>query len=76
MGYIYLITNFTNGKRYVGQTANPIHHRWKEHIEDSYNGNKSNSLLHRAIVRDGESNFGIEVIEECNNELLNDREKM
>ena len=76
MGYIYLITNYTNGKRYVGQTVNPIHHRWKEHIEDSYNGNKSNSLLHRAIIRDGESNFGIEVIEECGNELLNDREKM
>lgn len=76
MGYIYLITNFTNGKRYVGQTINPIHYRWKEHIEDSYNGNKSNSLLHRAIVRDGESNFGIEIIEECDNDLLNDREKM
>ena len=76
MGYIYLITNHTNGKRYVGQTVNSIHHRWKEHIEDSYNGNKSNSLLHRAIIRDGESNFGIEVIEECGNDLLNDREKM
>lgn len=76
MGYIYLITNHINGKRYVGQTVNPIHHRWKEHIEDSYNGNKSNSLLHRAIIRDGESNFGIEMVEECSNELLNDREKM
>jgi group I intron endonuclease len=76
MGYIYLITNHINGKKYVGQTVNPIHHRWKEHIEDSYNGNKSNSLLHRAIIRDGESNFGIEMIEECSNELLNDREKM
>lgn len=75
MGYIYLITNHINGKKYVGQTVNPIHHRWKEHIEDSYNGNKSNSLLHRAIIRDGESNFGIEMIEECSNELLNDREK-
>ena len=32
MGYIYLITNTVNGKRYVGQTIrNDIETRWKEH---------------------------------------------
>lgn len=75
MGYIYLITNFTNGKRYVGQTVNPIHHRWKEHIEGAYGGNKSNSLLHRAIIKYGASNFGINVLEECADTELNEKEK-
>ena len=75
MGYIYLITNFTNGKRYVGQTVNPIHYRWNKHIEEAYSGNKSNSLLHRAIIKYGASNFGINVLEECADTELNKKEK-
>ena len=75
MGYIYLITNFTNGKRYVGQTVNPIHYRWNKHIEEAYSGNKSNSLLHRAIIKYGASNFGINVLEECADTELNEKEK-
>ena len=75
MGYIYLITNHINGKKYVGQTVNPIHHRWKEHIEDAYSGNKSNSLLHRAIIKYGASNFGIDILQECADAELNEKEK-
>ena len=75
MGYIYLITNFTNGKRYVGQTVNPIHYRWNKHIEEAYSGNKSNSLLHRAIIKYGASNFGISILEECADAELNEKEK-
>jgi group I intron endonuclease len=75
MGYIYLITNFTNGKRYVGQTVNPIHYRWSKHIEEAYGGNKSNSLLHRAIIKYGASNFGINILEECADTELNEKEK-
>ena len=75
MGYIYLITNLVNNKLYVGQTVNTISHRWKDHLYESYNGNKSNSLLHRAIVKYGESNFDVKEIEECQDNLLNEREK-
>ena len=75
MGYIYLITNHINGKRYVGQTVNPIHHRWSKHIEEAYGGNKSNSLLHRAIIKYGASNFGINILEECADTELNEKEK-
>jgi predicted GIY-YIG superfamily endonuclease len=32
MGYIYLITNTVNGKKYVGQTQQEdIESRWKSH---------------------------------------------
>ena len=75
MGYIYLITNFENGKLYVGQTVSTITHRWDGHVSDAYNGNKSNSLLHRAIVKYGASSFGICALEECANIHLNEREK-
>ena len=75
MGYIYLITNFENGKLYVGQTVNTATYRWNKHIEEAYGGNKSNSLLHRAIVKYGASGFGICVLEECADTELNEREK-
>ena len=75
MGYIYLIINHINGKRYVGQTVNPIHYRWSKHIEEAYGGNKSNSLLHRAIIKYGASNFGINILEECADTELNEKEK-
>lgn len=75
MGYIYLITNFENGKLYVGQTVNTIEHRWNDHVSEAYNGNKSNSLLHRAIIKYGASSFGICVLEACADTNLNEREK-
>lgn len=75
MGYIYLITNHINGKRYVGQTVNPIHHRWSKHIEEAYGENKSNSLLHRAIIKYGASKFDINILEECADTELNEKEK-
>lgn len=75
MGYIYLITNFENQKVYVGQTVNPILYRWHEHINEAYNGNKSNSLLHRAIIKHGASSFGFCLLEECKDSELNEKER-
>ena len=75
MGYIYLITNFQNQKNYIGQTVNPISHRWREHVNEAYDGNKSNSLLHRAIVKYGASSFGNCLLEECKDSELNEKEK-
>ena len=31
MGYIYLVTNKINNKKYVGQTVNSVHTRWIQH---------------------------------------------
>lgn len=75
MGYIYLITNLKNHKLYIGQTVNPISYRWREHINEAYEGNKSNSLLHRAIIKYGLLNFNVEQLEECLNSELNEKEK-
>ena len=75
MGYIYLITNLENQKRYVGQTVNTILHRWRDHVDEAYEGNKSNSLLHRAIIKYGASSFSIEQLEECQDKDLNEKEK-
>lgn len=77
MGYIYKITNKINKKIYIGKTVNTIEHRWKDHINDC-NGNNikaKNYLLHKAIKKYGVDNFIIEQLEECDNNLLDEKEK-
>lgn len=75
MGYIYKIVNKVNKKIYIGQTTSTLEERLKEHIDEAERGNKSNSLLHKAIIKYGSSNFEIEQIEEIPDCLLNNREK-
>lgn len=76
MGYIYVITNKINGKKYVGKTARTIEERWKEHIKNS-KIKKFDKMcpLYSAINKYGIENFTIEQIEECSYEMLNEREK-
>ena len=49
-GCIYLLTNLTNGGKYVGQdqTSDPENHRWKQHKKDALAG-RSTYPLHRAM---------------------------
>ena len=62
--YIYKTTNIKNGKVYIGQ-----HSRGSE----SYLG--SGTLLRRAILKHGITNFQKEIIEECSTKKeLNERE--
>ena len=57
-GVIYLITDTTNGKLYVGQTIHTAEKRFKEHFyEDTYIGN--------AMRAHGIENFTVEVIAVC-----------
>jgi group I intron endonuclease len=70
MGYIYLITNTVNGKRYVGQTIRKnIETRWKAHRKcDSYS---CGSYLLRAYKKYGIEKFKFQIIcicfdEDCN----------
>lgn len=72
MGFIYKIWNECNDKVYIGQTSVGIKTRWSKHL---YNYLTNNSILYRAMRKYGAGVFHIEEIEECENEILNEREK-
>lgn len=73
MGYIYKIQNKINKKIYIGQTTRDIQIRFKEHISES-NRDNPKAAIHKAIKKYGKENFFIEIIEEIDNKLLDDRE--
>ena len=70
MGFIYKVTSPSN-KMYVGQTKkNDPRKRWKQHCQPSSTG----CTAKNAIDKYGAENMTFEVIEECADEFLNDRE--
>jgi group I intron endonuclease len=72
---LYLVTNRTNGKCYVGQTTRGIPVRWMEHISEAKCGGKQ--PLHFAIRKYGAENFDVEKIycSATNQEALNAAEQ-
>ena len=74
LGIIYKITNKINNKVYIGQTTQTLNLRWQGHCQNINNGSYQ-MVIKRAIHKYGKENFIIEEIEECNQELLNEREK-
>lgn len=72
---IYKITNSINNKSYIGQSKS-IEQRWKEHKNDSLNQNSEeyNYPLYQAFRKYGIDNFKFEILEECSQEELNDKE--
>jgi hypothetical protein len=82
MAYIYSITNLENQKAYVGKTTQPNpYDRWKQHIQlakNKTNLNENNSThsmpIVRAISKYGVDRFKFRVLEECNDEIVNERE--
>ena len=67
---IYKITNRINNKCYIGQSIN-IERRWKEHINDDI---KLDRAIGKAFKKYGISNFTFEIIEQCSEEKLDERE--
>lgn len=72
---IYKITNQLNDCCYIGQSVD-ISTRWKEHAKcglgiDTPPANK----LYKAMIEDGLYNFSFELLEECNKDLLNEKER-
>lgn len=62
---VYLITNLTNGKNYVGSSALMLR-RLKEYMNPLYlerNLKKGNSKILRALLKYGYSNFEFKVLE-------------
>lgn len=72
---IYKIENLINGKVYIGQ-SNDIKSRWNDHKRIAKDKSKHgyNYPLYRAIRKYGIENFKFEIIEECSEEKLNERE--
>lgn len=73
---IYLFTNKINGKRYIGQSID-IGRRYYQHSVNSYNANclEYNSYFYKAIRKYGFNNFSFEILEECQKEELDEKEK-
>ena len=57
---IYIITNKTNNKQYIGKTEKTIEERWKQHCYNAKRG--INTHLYKAIRKYGESNFTIDFL--------------
>lgn len=72
-GYIYKITNLKNNMIYVGQTINP-EKRWQKHLSVAKSDYKYKSYFYNAINKYGKENFKFEIIEECDANLLDERE--
>jgi hypothetical protein len=68
-GEIYMITNITTGKRYIGQTVSYLSSgrrsgtskRWERHIKTSRKPNSSQPIC-EAIRLFGKDDFDIEVL--------------
>lgn len=72
MGFIYVIKNDINNKLYVGQTVTTILNRWYHHL-DAYT--REDWHLYRAMRKYGIEHFSIELLEECPNDIIDEREK-
>lgn len=71
MGYIYIISNDINNKKYIGKTSHTIEYRWKLHLAQyPY----VNCPLYSAFKKYGTEHFSVAEIEECDNKLLSERE--
>lgn len=70
-GYIYCITNISNGKKYIGATTRTVEKRFKQHISDSKcDRNNGCTCLKNAMQEFGENNFIVETLIICNLEKL------
>lgn len=72
---IYKITNLINGHCYIGQSIQ-IEKRWKNHKIIAFNPNEKGYQypLYRAIRKYGLENFIFEIIEQCSQKDLNEKE--
>lgn len=75
MGIIYRIVS-PSGKAYYGQTSKSADKRWRKHqlAAEKGEGKKVCHAINRAIRKYGWDNMIKEIVEECNNEKLNERE--
>ena len=85
VAYIYQITNLINQKKYIGKTSSKDPQvRWKQHkqlarLTQNNTLNENNSAhsmpIIRAICKYGVDNFQFTVLEECADDVVNEREE-
>lgn len=71
---IYRITNMENQMCYIGQSVD-LRERLKTHIKAGLGINATNNKLYTAMQEYGVENFTYEIMENCERNQLNDREK-
>lgn len=72
---IYKITNRKTGLCYIGQSVD-IAKRWKDHAKCGLGiDTPAQNKLYKAMLKDGLTNFSFELLEECERDLLNEKEK-
>ena len=68
---IYCIENRLNHKKYIGQSID-ISRRWMQHKQQ--NMIARDTFLYNAIKKYGIESFDFYILEECNEEILNEKE--
>lgn len=71
--YIYKITNLVNQKAYVGATKRSPEQRLAEHFQNAKR--IQDRPLYEAINEFGKENFVLAILEECEEHLLEERER-
>ena len=71
---IYKITNILNSKSYIGQAVN-LPDRLRNHVKAGLGIDTPNSILYKSMKEDGVENFSFEILEYCNRDELNEKEK-
>lgn len=71
MAFIYKITNLITGQLYIGKTHRTINERFADHRRNS---KKGTTYLYTAMRKYGVKNFSISLIEECDSNIINERE--
>ena len=73
-GKIYKITNNENGLIYIGCTINSLNQRFNEHLYRCFKTDYK-SKLYNSMKKYGQENFTIELIEECDLNVIYETEK-
>ena len=75
VGYIYVITNVINNKKYIGKTTLNIEKRFKQHCNEYKKERCKNRPLYSAMLKYGVENFTIDLLHTCKVEDLSKYEQ-
>jgi group I intron endonuclease len=73
-GKIYKITNKENGSIYIGCTINSLEKRFGEHLSRCFTS-EYKSKLYNSMKKYGQENFIIELVEECDLDVIYETER-